>query len=254
MIFYFSGTGNSAYIAERISQALDERICSLNQEIKNHRLFKGKTPERLIFVLPTYSWRIPKVVEEWILKSRFYGTPEAYFVMNCGGEIGNAAKYIRKLCRKKEFLYRGCAEIGMPENYIAMFSAPDEMEAKEIIAKADPKIEAVIEQIAEGKTREKEKEGFMGAVLSGPINILFYPAVVHAKKFWADDQCIGCRKCADACPLNNITMEERKPKWHNKCTHCMACITVCPTKAIEYGKKSAGKPRYRCPYGQMREI
>ena len=24
----------------------------------------------------------------------------------------------------------------------------------------------------------------------------------------------------------------------------MACISYCPTKAIEYGKKSVGKPRY----------
>ena len=35
-----------------------------------------------------------------------------------------------------------------------------------------------------------------------------------------------------------------KPAWSKKCTHCMACICYCPTKAIEYGKKSVGKPRY----------
>ena len=28
------------------------------------------------------------------------------------------------------------------------------------------------------------------------------------------------------------------------CTHCMACICYCPAEAIEYGKKSLGKPRY----------
>nr|WP_264291386.1 MULTISPECIES: hypothetical protein [unclassified Dorea] len=28
------------------------------------------------------------------------------------------------------------------------------------------------------------------------------------------------------------------------CTHCMACICYCPAEAIEYGKKSVGKPRY----------
>ena len=27
-------------------------------------------------------------------------------------------------------------------------------------------------------------------------------------------------------------------------THCMACICYCPKEAIEYGKKSKGKPRY----------
>ncbi|RGT75033.1 4Fe-4S dicluster domain-containing protein [Ruminococcus sp. AF18-22] len=247
MVLYFSGTGNSAYIAERIAQALDEELCFLNQKIKEHRLFAGPTPKRMIFVLPTYAWRIPKVVEEWILKSRFTGKPDVYFVMNCGSEIGNAAKHIRRLCKKKDFCYKGCAQIIMPENYLAMFQVPKEEEAKAIIEKAEPKIEKVIQQIAAGEALEEEKEGLLGAFLSGPVNAVFYPAVVHAKKFWADDQCIGCRRCADACPLNNITMEEQRPQWHAMCTHCMACITVCPVKAIEYGTKSAGKPRYRCP-------
>ncbi len=44
--------------------------------------------------------------------------------------------------------------------------------------------------------------------------------------------------------MNNIRMENGKPVWGQACTHCMACICYCPTEAIEYGKKSVGKPRY----------
>lgn len=46
------------------------------------------------------------------------------------------------------------------------------------------------------------------------------------------------------CPLNNITLQNARPVWGSNCTQCMACICYCPTRAIEYGKKSAGKPRY----------
>ena len=45
-------------------------------------------------------------------------------------------------------------------------------------------------------------------------------------------------------PLNNIRLENGKPVWGKHCTHCMACICYCPKEAIEYGKKSKGKPRY----------
>ncbi|WP_420314690.1 4Fe-4S binding protein [Blautia massiliensis (ex Durand et al. 2017)] len=44
--------------------------------------------------------------------------------------------------------------------------------------------------------------------------------------------------------MNNIVFENGKPIWGNQCTRCMACIGYCPTEAIEYGKKSIGKPRY----------
>mgnify|MGYP002728531920 CR=1 FL=1 len=60
----------------------------------------------------------------------------------------------------------------------------------------------------------------------------------------ANDKCIGCGKCAKMCPLNNIKLKNSKPVWGKNCTHCMACICLCPTEAIEYGKKSVGKPRY----------
>ena len=41
-----------------------------------------------------------------------------------------------------------------------------------------------------------------------------------------------------------IEMKEYKPNWQNNCTHCMACISDCPTLAIEYKNKTQGKPRY----------
>ena len=81
-------------------------------------------------------------------------------------------------------------------------------------------------------------------VVSGPVNRLFYPLCVKAKAFHVSDDCIGCGKCVKLCPLNNITLENGKPVWGRKCTHCMACISYCPEKAIEYGKKSSEKERY----------
>jgi len=41
-----------------------------------------------------------------------------------------------------------------------------------------------------------------------------------------------------------VDLKDGKPVWGKQCTHCMACICYCPAKAIEYGKKSVGKPRY----------
>ena len=60
------------------------------------------------------------------------------------------------------------------------------------------------------------------------------------------DACVSCGKCESLCVLNNISIQDGKPKWGNHCTHCMACICGCPAEAIEYGKKSLGKPRYWC--------
>ena len=76
------------------------------------------------------------------------------------------------------------------------------------------------------------------------VNPLFYTFYVKANAFAAGDACTGCGRCAVRCPMNNITLRGGRPVWGKACTHCMACICYCPTSAIEYGKKSLGKPRY----------
>ena len=53
---------------------------------------------------------------------------------------------------------------------------------------------------------------------------------------------IGAIICGIA--TGNITLKNKKPVWGKHCTHCMACICYCPAEAIEYGRKSVGKPRY----------
>lgn len=76
------------------------------------------------------------------------------------------------------------------------------------------------------------------------VNPIFYRFFVKADAFQVNDTCIGCNQCVKKCPMNNIQLIDGKPIWGDECTHCMACICYCPQEAIEYGKKSIGKPRY----------
>lgn len=249
MVFYFSGTGNSKYIGRRIADDIGDSLYSINSALKNNEYFNDTDIDILIFSVPTYAWRIPHVVEKWIRKSSFKNGAKAYFVMNCGGEIGNAEKYVRKLCKECSLEFMGCAEIVMPENYLAMFSTPTPEQGKKIIARAEPLIDSIITSIKSTNSLPAHKTTLTGKAMSSIVNVLFYPLCVKADKFIVDsEKCIDCGKCAAECPLNNVRIVEGKPVWDKDCTHCMACISVCPKAAIEYGKNSVNRPKYRCPY------
>ena len=243
MVLYFTGTGNSRYVAEKIADKTKGQQLNLNALIKKNEIVAVQA-ENLVFVTPTYAWRIPRIVREWIRKTGFSAVKKVWFVMTCGSEIGNASAYNQKLCDEKSCEYMGTAQIIMPENYIAMFDVPEKNEAREIIENANPVIEMAAQTISAGKKLPAEKDSLYYRILSGIVNPVFYLFRVKSNAFKVDDRCIECGKCAEKCPLNNIRIVDGKPVWGKNCTHCMACICYCPAEAIEYGEKSKGKPRY----------
>ena len=144
MVFCFSGTGNSRYIAERLADALPDTLVDLNTKIKTQDVKTVQTGQNVILVVPTYAWRIPRIVSEWLCKTKLNGAARIWFVMTCDSEIGNAAKYNRQLSERKHLQYMGSKQIIMPENYIAMFGAPEDAEAREIAKRAEPDIAEAI--------------------------------------------------------------------------------------------------------------
>jgi len=246
MILYFSGTGNSEYTARRIGKEIDDEVINLFDKIRTIDYSDMKSERPWVIVVPTYAWRIPHIVSDWLEKTNFSGNKGIYFVMTCGGSIGNAGKYLETLCTEKNMNYCGCAEIVMLENYIALFSTPTEDQALQIIERAESVIDNTALHIKNGDKLPKRDISFGDKMNSGIINALFYPVFVNAKKFYATENCVSCGKCVNVCPLKNIRIENGKPKWGDHCTHCMACICKCPKEAIEYGKHSKGLPRYIC--------
>ena len=71
------------------------------------------------------------------------------------------------------------------------------------------------------------------------LGMLFNRWLITDKPFKVNaEQCIHCMKCANACPINNISMEGEPalPHWHHdgSCTNCLSCYHVCPKHAINY--------------------
>ena len=244
MILYFTGTGNSEYAAKKLAAALGEETMPLMERIRHNDTSPLESETPWIVCTPTYAWQLPHIVRDHLRRTLLRGSKEIYFVMTCGGEIGNADKYNRELCAEKAISCMGTAQIVMPENYIAMFFAPQADKARQIVAKAEPDIDRAIADIQADQPFAPTRNNLYDRFMSGPVNPIFYKFFVKANAFTASSACIGCGQCAKRCPMNNVAIKAGKPVWDRNCTHCMACICYCPVSAIEYGKKSVGQPRY----------
>jgi len=246
MILYFTGTGNSRYIAEYLGKALEDEVINLFDMIrsKSYGMFKSEKP--FVIVCPTYAWQMPRLLRDYLLKSSFKNAKDIYFVLSCGSEIGNAEKYLKLFCEEKKLNFKGVFQIVMPENYILMFNTPEGDEAKSIIKAAASDIDRAAICIAKGLENHLSV-GFVDRLYSGIVNKLFYAAYVKDSKFRVLSSCNSCGLCEKLCPLGNIKLSLGVPVWMGNCTHCCACISHCPKEAIEYGKSTVGKTRYTFP-------
>lgn len=246
MIIYFSGTGNSKFCAGSLARALSDESVNAGEYIKKNKKGNFISEKPYVFVCPTYAWQIPHIFKSFISECSLQGSLEAYFVMTCGDDAGNADVLNKKLCEELHLNYMGTAEIVMPENYLAMFSVPDEEESREVIKKALPLLDRVAAAIAKRDSLPDKKANISDKLKSSVVNTAFYALCVRSKDFYVKDNCTSCGKCEKLCVTNCISMKDGKPVWEKGCTHCMACICSCPAEAIEYGKKSVGKRRYLC--------
>lgn len=246
MILYFSGTGNSAYAANYIGKEIGDEVVNLFDRIRSRDCSPLHSNRPWIVAAPVYCWQLPRLVRDWMLQTEFKGNKDIYFVLTCGSDMGNAEKYLKELCSEMGLNYRGAAPVVMPENYIAMFDAPDVEEEAVIMKKADRSLDRISRRLKANDDLLPVKTGVVGKVSSSFVNKIYYPLIVKDKKFYAAATCNSCGLCEKKCPLGNITMVNGNPQWNGDCTHCMACIAYCPTEAIEYGSVSKGKRRYTC--------
>ena len=243
MIIYFSGTGNSRYVAEGLAKILDDRLVSATDLIKFKEKDTFNSEKPFVFVGPIYAGRFPKVFRKFIKESMFLGPRNAYVVATCAGSPGDAYGSIMADLKKVGLSVKGFSYVIMPTNYLLMFNPPDKEEASKIIAEGHKKTIEIGNKIKEGQSFVETPGGatnkFMSVFAAPVVNYTF-----KSKKFKTTDKCVGCGACALLCPFESIRLENNKPAWRGKCTHCMACICACPREAIEYGNKSKGKNRY----------
>ena len=105
MVFYFSGTGNSALVARQIAEGLGDEMVSINQCLKEKETKNFRAKEPLIFVAPTYAWQMPKVVHRWIQESSFSRQAEGLFRPHLRGKHRQCRRLCKKTLPGKEFAF-----------------------------------------------------------------------------------------------------------------------------------------------------
>ncbi|MBR4944808.1 MAG: EFR1 family ferrodoxin [Peptococcaceae bacterium] len=247
MILYFSATGNTEFVAKEVAKRLDDECINILNRVRENDYTPVYSEKPYIICAPVYVCEMPMFMASYLKKLKLNGSRDVYFIFTSGGYCGISGLLAKWMFMKKWKRFKGYTEVVLPRNYVANDAYPmltiEEIENR--IINTYNRLDEIVDTIRTGGNLQAIRKVQLWEILvTVPFTPVWYKMKLKADDFYAKDRCIGCDKCARLCPLNNITIKDKKPVWGDNCTHCMACIGNCPVEAIHYGMITQKKRQY----------
>ena len=161
MVLYFSGTGNSYYIAKKIAELLGDQLVSIADLVRSRKYAIHVEKEETIgFVYPVHACAPPDLVTNFIkeLTIENYNQNYMYSVYNCAGTPEYTSRIMKETCEKRGYELSGFYEVLMPGNYVTVKKHLPEEKARKYLQEADGRITTIVEEVRKrSKNYKKEK-------------------------------------------------------------------------------------------------
>ena len=248
VILYFSGTGNSKFIAELFCRKIKCKCHSIEESQNFGTLIASE--EVIAFCYPVYGSRVPRIMREFAGKYMDLLQNKKVIIF-CTQMIfsGDGARAFTYIFPQNFFKVIYAEHFFMPNNVSNLFITPlaSERKIKKYIIQAEEKMQVVCSNISSGIIK---KRGFnpVSRILGLPQGIIM-PLIekITSGSIRIHKTCIQCRLCVSMCPMKNLDFQNGNIIHTSNCIICYRCINRCPQKAITVFINARAKKQYTGP-------
>ena len=247
MVFYFTGTGNSLYVAKR----LEKNPVSIPQIIKNKTL--EFTADVIGIVAPVYGHEMPPMVKDFLHKAVFC-TDYFYIILTYGNRHGGASELAEAFCRECGITPSYINVLLMVDNWLPGF---DMDEQRSMDKKTEEHLAEIIADVRDrGRMISEVTEADREVHQRFLQNRKKLPDDAWKKLIKVTHECVGCGLCTKVCPSGSMQMEGGKAVHiPERCQTCLACIHSCPNKALNMDMPEKNpSARYRNEHIRLEEL
>jgi ferredoxin/flavodoxin len=259
-IYYFSGTGNTAWVVKHLAEHLgnrgDEVTVTSCEDMQPADVVLDDC-DVLGIAFPVYASFAPSLVRDFMAGLPVAEGQPVFIVTTAGAAAGDTAWYEAKPLQGRGYEPLVLANVVVANNLrlpiLSPLSIPslDEMAPK--LERALAKVERLAAWIHD-REHHVEGAGFFGRLLGVAQRMSVEPFEALAfGGFFADEDCTQCGWCVKHCPVHNIEMTDEGVKFLDHCMLCMRCYSFCPSQAIQSTNKTKDVkkyPRYSGPEGR----
>jgi len=271
LFLYFSGTGNTDYVAHYLAQRLLAKAL-VEVELRSIEWQPAKEVthfDLLAFGFPVYAGDSPRFVQDY-LEQLPPGAGRGAFVFCTKGAYAASAVRLnlqRLAARGYTPLYGG--DVIMPgTDGLSMISKNSWMARKALqkdykqlkdANRLANRVGSLLAELADGRPLETLRMR-LPAELKLAASDRLWAFLYRSTENWArarlraDEQCEGCGLCARICPVDNVAVCDGHAQFDDHCVLCLRCLHACPQEAIQIGKLTAGKFRWRGPDGSFKPL
>ena len=255
-IYYFSGTGNTLYVAKEFAKAFpDAELISIASLDCSEDVEFDSDLAGIFF--PVYCFGIPNILDRFLKRVKFMEDQtgkSVYAVCTSGGYPGAALPIVEDTLQEKNIDLCSCFHIPMVSGYFPFGESSRSSRTEQDHESAQRAIRVAVVMVKKRKRTRPLRIFPIDTVIKFAARKAACALPESDKAFRVDpDRCTACGQCYRICPASNIRPDEKDlPVWNHHCEQCMACLQWCPEGAILY--KNVSRTRYHHPKIRPEEL
>lgn len=255
-IIFFSGTGNTYYVAKQFELQFHQLGCHCDLFRFDDAHFNSemiRSYDLIGFGAPVYGSSVPSIVKR--MMKTLQGHQECFTFVTQMMYSGDGAAYLGRLASLQGFQSRYQIHFNMPNSITDLSWLSKKNPSYQAISKrVTQKVSFLIRRIQSKRPYRLGSNPFsliLGLFQRVPYEHFDQDAMANLLKI-DQTRCIQCSRCVDLCPVDNLYMDNQHVRTKGKCEVCYRCLNHCPTQAIRIVGRRAPKYPYHGPTADFR--
>jgi NAD-dependent dihydropyrimidine dehydrogenase PreA subunit len=261
-LYYFSGTGNSLYVAQKVSESFPgSTMIPVLRFLGNPET--AITGDLVGIVFPIYMNAVPGPVRRFLENRDFSGVQYLFAVSTHGGYPGKVGGCINDILAPRGRLLDGYFTIEMinntPKGLAPRFlmrldweNSITPVRVADMTSRLESELARITDAVRNRNTEFSAMYESSRKARGGIVSRYIWRTASRSHqelRFIRDDSCTGCGNCEKVCLSTRIRMVDGFPHWRREipCFYCYACFNYCPEQAIGVKHYTTKAGRYHFP-------